>query len=73
MIGDWILDNSGKVIVALIALLVVAMFMAAKTNAEARKAFMAECTQHRENYECIAMWRAGEKNNTYIPVVIPVR
>lgn len=57
----------------LFGLIVALVYFGSKADAEARQAFMSECTQHRERYECVAMWRAGEKSNTYIPVVVPVR
>lgn len=71
MIGDFFIAHLGKVIGAIFGLLLVALFFAAKSESEQRARFMQDCTAERPEYECTAMWRAGEKHTTYIPVVIP--
>ena len=32
--------------------------------------FMRGCLQDHKKYECIAMWRAGDKND--LPVIVPI-
>jgi ascorbate-specific PTS system EIIC-type component UlaA len=48
---------------------------AAFEMAEAENKFMAERRQERKEYECTAMWRAGNRNTTVMPmpIVVPVR
>lgn len=70
---DWFFDNLVKVIISLLVVLVVIMMLSGKQMAEDKAAFMAECIQHRENYECVAMWRAGKSHASVVPVFIPVR
>ena len=33
-----------------------------------RKAFMFECTKDHKEYECTAMWRAGEPKTVVVPI-----
>jgi len=63
----------GVVMVSLLCLLVFALFMAVKTENEAKARFMGECRQDHKEYECTAMWRAGEKDVVPVPIVIPIR
>lgn len=38
------------------------------------KTFMAQCAQDHKEYECVAMWRAGDNLGFIpIPIVIPSR
>lgn len=40
-----------------------------------RSDFFLECLQYRKQYECTAMWRAGENKTSVVPmpVIIPSR
>lgn len=69
-------DNLGWVFTALIAGLIVGAAWSISAASKAREAFIAECVADgKKNYECVAMWRAGEKPTQVvpIPVVIPAR
>lgn len=46
-------------------------YMIASTS-EAGAAFMKECLTERKQYECTAMWRAGDSSTTVMPIVIPM-
>ncbi len=45
---------------------------AAEYDAIERAAFMTECVKERKEYECTAMWRAGEPKYVASPVVMPM-
>jgi hypothetical protein len=73
-IGLWWSDYWPNVVfVAALIALAVSVYMAITTYEAEKSAFMDECLQHRENYECVAMWRGGNSNVVPVPVVIPVR
>lgn len=72
--SDWIFNNFGWVLVAAIVVM-GALFMAAeKSKSEAKQKFMDECLKERKQYECTAMWRAGQSQSgsTYVPIIIPM-
>jgi cbb3-type cytochrome oxidase subunit 3 len=70
-------------IIGLLLVMLVSFFVAlgyllyqdGKKSAAAKQAFMQECRQDKKQYECDAMWRAGNSNNSYvpIPIIIPMR
>lgn len=66
------MSDTGPVIVilAVLALLGFGIYWIDRESAEEREAFMAECTQHRPKYECVAMWRAGNAKAVAVPVVV---
>lgn len=71
---DWFLDKCiGWALAAFIALCFAGMFAGAHADAEARRTFMTECQKERKDYECTAMWRAGESRAQVVPmpIVIP--
>lgn len=80
---DW-LFGTGLGIITLLALIAMPMVAFAvlvivpakeRDMATARaieQAFFDECRRHRPQYECLALWRAGDPgNSTIIPIVIP--
>lgn len=66
--NDLICDHGGKLLLAFLALIVGAVVFAANHDMEVAAAFMAECQKDRKEYECVAMWRAG--NSDVVPVYI---
>lgn len=75
MIGDWIVDNLGWVLVGTLVLMAAFFVAAVDADSKARNAFMRECLQDHKQYECTAMWRAGERHErtTVVPVFVPHR
>ena len=67
--SEWLYDNLGKVLLGLMALTVLLCVVLLVGDANARAAFMAECLTERKQYECTAMWRAGNSNTVIVPVV----
>jgi len=57
--ADWIFDRFGWIISGVLAILVLLIIGAAWAEESARQDFMAECLEHRLQYECTAMWRQG--------------
>lgn len=50
----------------------VGLFAAAFYFEGAKEArFMAECLKERKQYECTAIWRAGNSDVTVVPIVVP--
>lgn len=74
---DW-LDDRWPVVFLAVALvltsLLVRLCMSAADDAErARAAFMSDCQAHgRAEYECTALWRAGEKHTEVVSVPVVV-
>lgn len=62
----------GILIAALIAL-VGLMWAVDKQQEKAWLEFREACIEDRKEYECVAMWREGDKLFTPIPVFIPFR
>ena len=59
-------------VVFVVGTLAVAMIIGiTKQSGEQREAFMAECVQYHKQFECTAMWRAGNTQpSTAMPVII---
>lgn len=68
---DWIADHLGWIILALFAGIVWLAIYVAQAESVQRKAFMLECIKDRKEYECVAMWHAGESHTQVVPVFIP--
>lgn len=63
----------GIAIVGVISLIVIAPFAIMAEN-ESESAFMAEClADNKKQYECTAMWRAGENNTAVMPMPVIIR
>ncbi len=58
--------------VAGLLFLAAAVAVAAEGARRQHAAFMDECVQHRPRYERTALWRAGDRNPTIIPLLIPI-
>ena len=71
--GDWILDNFGWFLVAFAVVIIALGVMAGNASMRDRMAFMEDCMKDRKEYECTAMWRAGQPSVVPMPIVIPVR
>lgn len=54
--------------IALITAILYGTLLNARAHEAERKAFMFECTKEHKEYECTAMWRAGEKKTDYIVI-----
>jgi hypothetical protein len=63
----------GWLALGLFAFAFVLFGVAIKADSDAQDAFMAECRKDKKQYECTAMWRAGDSHVAPIPIVIPVR
>lgn len=57
----------------LVAAGVFLMVGAVQSDSRAQAAFMAQCLQDHKEYECVAMWRAGESHTQVVPMPIIVR
>lgn len=62
----------GILIAALVAL-VGLMWAVDQQQEKAWLQFREACIEDRKEYECVAMWREGDKSFTPIPVFIPFR
>ena len=63
----------GLIVFALLALLVGVPIMLASER-KAKESFMAECLDDgKKQYECTAMWRAGESNTAAMPMPVIIR
>lgn len=67
--GDWIFDHPGWCFLILITVTSGLIYLGFSADNAHRQSFMTACTQDHKNYECDAMWRAGEPD--IIPVFIP--
>lgn len=68
--GDFIaLSVCAVVVLGIGALTIFALI----DDGRARTAFMAECRQHRQNFECVAMWRAGQTSTVVMPMPVVIR
>ncbi len=60
-------DNSVYTVLAVLTLLVlVLVFIGASGSLKEEAQFMSECQRDHKHYECVAMWRAGEKKTEII-------
>lgn len=71
---DWIFDRGipvvlGLAILALLFGIVIVLPAGIANKAKQHETFMQQCQQDHKEYECTAMWRAGD---TSFPVVIPM-
>lgn len=55
-------------IIVIIVVLGYGLVVGAREKEKARKAFMAECVKDHKEYECTAMWRAGEPKTVVVPI-----
>lgn len=67
LFGGWVIGIGVTLFVALILWL---GYLSSEAHEAKRVAFMTECQQDHKEYECTAMWRAGEPDT--IPVFIPI-
>lgn len=56
-------------IVSFVAVVVFALLCVGTDDAE-RTAFMTECQMYHKQYECTAMWRAGEPHTTVVSMPV---
>lgn len=66
---DWLEKSMGWVLTAITLGVCALLWWGVEESIAARRAFMAECLQDHKQYECTAMWRAGESQ--VVPVFIP--
>lgn len=71
--SNFIFNHFGWVITALVVAILTGILHLGKIDAAKRERFIAQCTQDHKEYECVAMWRAGESHTQVVPVVIPTR
>ena len=77
---DWFFDNFMGIgcLIAFLGLgvLVVGLIWAIFTD-DSHQKFMEQCLKDHKEYECTAMWRAGDKHVqpavVPMPIVVPVR
>ena len=72
MIGDWIYDNLGWVFAITLAVVIGFLVFAIKSDMDAEDRFMRQCMQDKKEYECTAMWRAGDSHTTVVPMPVVV-
>lgn len=70
---DYMSDRKAEIfIVTAILTIVIGMLYgtvaAHRQHEKERKAFMFECTKDHKEYECTAMWRAGEPKTVVVPI-----
>ena len=70
MIGDFIYEHGGKIFFLILFMLVALLFFAGQELAEQRDRFMSQCMVDYKEYECVAMWRAGDSRRVIVPTVI---
>ena len=70
----WVEDRWVELLLGAAMLAVPVLFvLSLRGKVDKEKAFMAECVADgRKNYECVAMWRAGENHSQVMPVFIPM-
>lgn len=64
------------IVVAAVAAILWALWSAQKAENRVRDAFFTSCLKDRKDYECMAMWRSGQRGSTTVvpmPIVIPTR
>jgi len=55
-------------IIAIVVFLGYGVVLEAEHKEQERKAFMFDCTKDHKEYECTAMWRAGEPKTVVVPI-----
>jgi hypothetical protein len=71
--AGWFEPNVGAIFLLLFSGIGLVLVGAVKSDSAARAEWMAECVKDHKEYECVAMWRAGDRRITPIPIIIPVR
>jgi len=61
----------GGACMAMFGLLLV-IPQAFRDSASERDQFMTQCLSEKKEYECVALWRAGERNTVVMPMPIVV-
>lgn len=73
---DWFMDYGCLPAIGIFAVVMSCLIVyGCSQDQKAYKEFMRQCMQDHKEYECLAMWRAGERNTQVIPmpIVVPVR
>lgn len=72
---NFIEDHVGWFIFIFVVLAIVAIILLFKQDAADSRRFMTECMKDKKEYECVAMWRAGQTHTAVmpLPIVIPMR
>lgn len=72
---DFCVDMWGFILFVLLVVVGIfaLVYVIADADIKAKNEFIAECMQHQEHYQCVALWRAGESHDQVVPVFIPVR
>ena len=68
------LENNWPIlaIVALVGFSIWGTVIVAEAETERKNVFMTECKLDHKEYECTAMWRAGENHTTVVPMPVYV-
>jgi len=70
MIGDWVAENFGWLLLAALVGLGGLMTWAIHETSQEHARLMAQCMQDHKEYECEALLRSPEPQT--VPVVVPV-
>jgi hypothetical protein len=57
-------------VILTVGLLAGLVVVAAKSEAEHKARFMAQCMQDHKEYECTALWRRGDPSVVAVPIPI---
>lgn len=71
---EWMFDHPGWSTLGIILFVIGVACMAGIIEDRAQTYFMGQCLEdNRKEYECVAMWRAGNSQitTTNVPVFIP--
>ena len=60
----------GGVLAAVLVVFGFVIFKSSQSENAENKKFMTECLTEHKEYECTAMWRAGESHTTVIPMPV---
>lgn len=71
--GNFFFDHFGWFSGALWVACVIGMGAAINHDIKEQERFMVECLKDHKEYECTAMWRAGESKVMPVPIIIPMR
>ena len=63
-------DMAGIFMVAVIVGVIVLAIVAIVDDGKHHDKFMAQCMQDHKQYECDALWRAGEDHTTVMPMPV---
>lgn len=64
------MSTEGVIFFGLIAACIGLLIWAGNSEANQKEAFMTECLKDHKQYECTAMWRAGDNKSS--TVVVPM-